>query len=563
VELFLSGLASGFDWKSLVNQLADVERAPQRRLRTEQAGLNNLSSALSSLATELTSLKGKADALKSSGLYNSRSVTSANNSVMTASAGTTTPNGTYEIEISQRATAAVQRGAVGAGQGVDSSADLTSAAAGFRMAVSAGSFTVNGKKIDVLSGDTLDGVLGKIADETGLNATYDSGADKVTLSDNGGGTIVLGSAVDSSNFLQAARLTNNGGGSITSNLEMGSVNLSSTLSSARLNTAVTSGTFKINGVSFTVDSGSDSVSSVLSAINGSSAGVEASYDSINDRFLLTNKVTGDIGISMEEESSNFLTSTKLLSGAGGSLANGQNAEFTVNGGSTLTSQTNTLTAASHGIEGLSIDALTEGSSSITIANNTTALKTAIGEFVEQYNKTQKLIEIQTASSTDADGVVTAGIVAGQSDVAELARTMRGKMISDVAGLSDTLKRLETLGYKSDGYNNQITLADSGALDKALTSSIGDVQTLFADQADGIGTRLGNYLATVIGDNGTLIKHRDMFANQALRIDDQVRDMEETLQSNRSQWMLKFQAMEKAMSQINRQAQFFSQRFGMG
>jgi len=36
MELGLSGLASGFEWKSVVDQLVEVERAPQRRARREQ-----------------------------------------------------------------------------------------------------------------------------------------------------------------------------------------------------------------------------------------------------------------------------------------------------------------------------------------------------------------------------------------------------------------------------------------------------------------------------------------------------------------------------------------------
>ena len=36
MDLSLSGLASGFDWKSVVDQLVEIERAPQRRARSEQ-----------------------------------------------------------------------------------------------------------------------------------------------------------------------------------------------------------------------------------------------------------------------------------------------------------------------------------------------------------------------------------------------------------------------------------------------------------------------------------------------------------------------------------------------
>ena len=57
MDLNVSGLASGLDWKSMVEQLTSVERAPQRRMRTEQAGVRAKNAAFTSLKTELTSLK--------------------------------------------------------------------------------------------------------------------------------------------------------------------------------------------------------------------------------------------------------------------------------------------------------------------------------------------------------------------------------------------------------------------------------------------------------------------------------------------------------------------------
>ena len=56
MDLNVTGLASGFDWKSMVDQLTDIERAPQRRMRGEQAGIRSKNAAYTSLNTQLTSL---------------------------------------------------------------------------------------------------------------------------------------------------------------------------------------------------------------------------------------------------------------------------------------------------------------------------------------------------------------------------------------------------------------------------------------------------------------------------------------------------------------------------
>ncbi|MFO1511611.1 MAG: hypothetical protein U1F83_01645 [Verrucomicrobiota bacterium] len=70
--------------------------------------------------------------------------------------------------------------------------------------------TVNGKQITINASDTLQTVFNNIQAATGGNVTgsYDSATDSITLSS--ASPIVVGSATDTSNFLQVARLNNNG-----------------------------------------------------------------------------------------------------------------------------------------------------------------------------------------------------------------------------------------------------------------------------------------------------------------------------------------------------------------
>ena len=63
MELNLSGLASGFDWKSMVDQLTELERLPQKRLLVQQSGIFEKKSTYSSLTTELNVLKGRLESL--------------------------------------------------------------------------------------------------------------------------------------------------------------------------------------------------------------------------------------------------------------------------------------------------------------------------------------------------------------------------------------------------------------------------------------------------------------------------------------------------------------------
>jgi flagellar hook-associated protein 2 len=230
----------------------------------------------------------------------------------------------------------------------------------------------------------------------------------------------------------------------------------------------------------------------------------------------------------------------------------------------LSSRSNTITAESSGIAGLSVNVLREPASAtsvtFTVGNDNSGLRKAITDFVDEYNKTQSLIEIQTASSTDAKGKVTAGVLADERDVADIAQNLRSRVSSDVSGLSGAIQRLGALGFKSDGYSNQMSLSDGSALDSALASSLDDVKNLFSDSGNGVATRLSSYLDGVAGDGGSLVRHRDMYVAQSTRIDGEVSRMEKLVQANRQRLTESFVTMEKVLSQMNRQSQFFAQRF---
>ena len=104
LDMSISGLASGFDWKSVVEQLTNVERAPQATVRTEQTTLANRRSALGQIATQLTDLQTKATALGDSSLYNRRSVSSSDTSIATVSAADGAVTGSYSINVTTLAT---------------------------------------------------------------------------------------------------------------------------------------------------------------------------------------------------------------------------------------------------------------------------------------------------------------------------------------------------------------------------------------------------------------------------------------------------------------------------
>ncbi len=566
MDLGVAGLASGFDWKALVDQLSEVERQPQTRLLSDQNKLEQRNNAYGSIKTQLEVLMNRVKALTDGTLFGRRAATVSDTAAASATVSAGTPLGSYAFNVTQLATSAAQRGSANAGAALSATDDVSGlllSEAGFSTAVSGGTFTVNGKQITITTGDSLQGVFDAISTATAgdVVASYSSVDDTITLT-SGSGEIILGSATDTSNFLQAARLQNNGTGTIESTSSLGTVRTGVTLANANLATAITgggAGEFKINGVAISFDTASDSISNVLDRINESAAGVSASYDSVNDRFVLTNKTTGDVGIALEDVTGNFLAATGL---SAGSIERGKNLLYTVNGGGQLTSQSNIITEASSGITGLSVTALDEGATfDVVVASDTAKIKTAITDFIADYNKAQSVIDTQTASTTDSKGKVTAGLLANERDPFDIASGLRSRAFGQLTGLTGVFDSLADLGISTSGDNNSLTLSDETALDDALANNLTSVSELFTNSTNGLAVQLETFLEDTVGDEGSLVEKQSTLTSQAGAIDVDIENLERVVQQNRQRMIDSFIAMETIQQRVNQQLQFLQKQLG--
>jgi len=571
MELGLAGLASGFDWRSLVDKLSDVERTPQKRLRAEQSTLQNRNNAFGSIKTQLNVLKNRVAALSSNEVLQARKATVSDSTVLTANAAPGSASGTFEFNITQLATASKTVGASGIGANLYPSNNVSSgtlASKGFNPPITAGTFTVDGAQITIdPSVDTLQDVFDRIdaASQNKIQGSYSAVDDKISLRRVGGPqpTLVIGSATDTSNFLSVARLANNGTNQIDSATSLGSITPTATLNAANFQTAISdggagAGEFKINGVSISFNASADSVQNLMDRINASSAGVTISYDRINDQFTLTNKVTGNLGVAVEDVTGNFLEAAGLITGA--NFQAGKDLLFSINNGPQLSSHSNTLTSEATGIDGLSINVLKTGTSTVSLASDSSTIKGAIKSFIDDYNRAQSTIDSLTSSSTDSAGKVTRSTLAGDTDANEIASKLRGIAFNQATGLSGVLNSLAKIGIDTTGDNDLLNLEDETALDAAIANNLSGLKTLFNDPTNGIATKLSAYLDNTIGEDGTLIARQDALTKQSSEIDTQVTDLEKRVQANRQRLIDSFVQMETAQSSLNQQLKFLQQRF---
>ncbi len=567
MQLQLSGLASGFDWNSMVDQLTDLERLPQRRLLAQQAGLFEKKSTYSSLSTELNVFKGKLESLATGDLFDQRTVGNSDETVATATVEPSGLQGSYAINVSQMASASTQVGTSDVGSNLNATSNVSSmllSNAAFSTTVTDGYFTVNNTQITVSSSDTLGSILTSIQNAIGGSSTaaYNPTTDKIDVNGNGT-TIVLGSSTDTSNFLQVAELFNDGTDTVSSSSKLGRISSSTVLNSSNFSTTVTdggagSGSFKINGTSISFDASTDSLENVLDRINASSAGVIATYDPTNDRLRLINKTTGDVGVSMSDETGNFLAATGL---SGGSLTRGTNMQFTINGGGTLTSFGNTADDSLTGVKGLQLTALKTGNTTITIDSDRSGIETGINDMLDQYNKVQTFISTHTGSSTSVDGTVTAGVLFGESEVQSISSQLRTLITGQVASLSASLNEMHDIGISTSGYSNSISLSDSTVLSDALVNDLDKVKNLFQDTTSGLAVKLLAFVESQADDDGAIADRITSLTDQSTDIDDQVERLESFVQIRRQTMIDSFVAMESAQQKINSQMQFIQSRFG--
>ncbi len=570
-SLAVAGVASGVNWQNIVLELAQAERAPETQWNAERSAISAQNSAYTTIANNLTTLQTDIQNLQDPTLYESSSVQSSDSSIATGTAATGTALGTYTFNISQLATAAQINGASNISQAISPNGDLSSVTlgtAGFSTPITAGTFTVDGKQVTVSTTESLQDVFNSIATATNNNVTasYSPTTDEITLASADNSEIVLGSAADTSNFLQVAQLYNNGSDSVTSASALGRVQLGGNMANADLATAITDGgsgqgEFTINGIAINYNASTDSIQNVLSRINSSGAGVTASYDSINNRFVMTNNTTGDVGIAMQDVTGNFVAATGL---SGGTLQHGKNLLYTLNNGTQqLVSQSNTITSASSSITGLSVTALQANKSvTMSVTSDTSAVSSAIQQFVTDYNTVQSFISAQQVVTTSSSGTVTPGTLTADQTANQLVSNLRSLMSKAVPGLSGVVSMLSDLGIQSNGKDNTLAV-DTDTLNNAVADNPSSVNTLFNDPTNGIATQMNNFLTNTIGANGTVTDHQASLTEQSDNITTQISNLESKISTDETQWTTQFQAMEQAESHTNQELTYLSEQVTNG
>jgi flagellar hook-associated protein 2 len=155
-DLSLGGLATGMNTDSIINQLVQLEQRPIYNYQQEISELEQTKDAWRDINSRLDNLENNLTNLKLSSTYNSKTASSSNKDVVTATASNSTNEANYDITVNQVATA--QR-LIGARK------------TGFS-AVADDVITLNGTDVNISAGDSLSDISSKINDsDSGYSAS--------------------------------------------------------------------------------------------------------------------------------------------------------------------------------------------------------------------------------------------------------------------------------------------------------------------------------------------------------------------------------------------------------
>src|SRR6185312_9473951 len=110
-SLAVSGLASGFDWQSVVTQLANAERAAETPWQNQQTAINAQIASYNTINDALTALQTDVNVLKDPAFYTSAIAQASDSTFASANADPGATLGSYVFNISQLAAAARINGA--------------------------------------------------------------------------------------------------------------------------------------------------------------------------------------------------------------------------------------------------------------------------------------------------------------------------------------------------------------------------------------------------------------------------------------------------------------------
>lgn len=568
-----SAYSSNSGLNSLIAQYMSLEKRPLYDLQSQRTKLYSKIDLYTDLNSKISGLLDPTKDLASadnSSVYNSRSVSTSESKEVSATTGSNAATGTYQIRVKQLASgssvqsssglitkaAVVSSSKVAPGSGT---IDVTKSFgdAGFGTAPT-GAVTINGwTSSDLATYASVQAFMDDVNTNAAANMYYDSTEDTFYLEDTTSGSLTFteSETPGGSGFFTQVKMRN-AAGDYNSATAVTGIQADVLLSEANFDTAVSgSGSFKINGIEISWDASTDTLNSVINRVNNSDANVTAYYDTSLDRVVMNSKSTGSSDtITLADVSGTFLMNTFKFSGQ--TASGGADAKFTINStssGDEISKSSNdfTINGINYTLKQANVSAYTENTfTTITVNQDTSAIKTKINDFLEKFNALTSHIKDKSGVDTEK---FTRGPLAGNTTFINIRRQLLQIVVEKVTGLTEGEPNyLRKIGITVDS-NLKVSLSDTSAFDSAIKSNPKAVENLF-NATNGVAKKIESLLKPFVestsSTTGSLIDNTKSTINtQITGINNRIKSMETRLSLKENQYRQQLSKMQELLNNL--------------
>jgi flagellar hook-associated protein 2 len=466
-----SGLSSGINTDSIIQQLLQVDSKPMVLLQQKQQTLQTEQTAIAQVNALVTTLQGAAAALQQSSAFTQAKATVGDATVATAAALNGAQSGTHTLQVTQLAKATTV-GSIAKSSQTDALG-------------AAGQFVVNGKAITVTTDDSLQSLATKLnSSGAGVNASIvqpTPGSYRLVIANAYTGDQQIGlSEVGSGSILTSALGLLSGGAASPAHpiaggyASAGFADSGTSIATLMGMTSPSAGTVQINGVDVSIDLGTDSLTKIANKIQVAT-GLSTSVAQVTDPNTgLTQQRLQIQGATSFTDSNNVLANLGIVQqslGAGASLVVGQNSKFTLDGIAMERTSNTVSDALSNVTLYLQKDAGSP-STQITVSTDTSGVKTGITNLVTAYNNL--VSKIGDLASFDP-ATNTSGPLFGDPTIQAMMDDLTSALTGQVPGIGSGLSALSQIGISLDTAGH--LSIDGGALDDALANRFSEVRKL--------------------------------------------------------------------------------------
>ncbi|QFG28697.1 flagellar filament capping protein FliD [Pseudomonas umsongensis] len=280
---------------------------------------------------------------------------------------------------------------------------------------------------------------------------------------------------------------------------------------------------------------------------------EAINDQLKSKGITANVLSGTDGARLVISSDSTGAGTDItLSGADELSKNvtataGQNAKYTLDGVA-FDSKSNTVTSA---LSGVTLSLIAKGDSTVTVANDTSMLKTSAQSFISAYNAMMAAINTQTkvTATTTTDGAsTTAGALTGDATMRGLVSSIRNELMGGTKSAANGLSSLSQLGITTDKTTGLLALDDK-TWDKAAKTYGTGMASLFTG-TDGLLSRMTAATDSYAVKGGVLESRQNILTGTLTSLSAEKESLDRRIATLQTTLTAKYTAMDTLVAQLN-------------